>query len=143
MAQYVRLHPERTLSFPLPVFIKLTFRSFQSIFLFQNCSTIIESIRHLSKLYYIYNQWRSKGYCRPGPNIYGRPYWCSRNTFASEIAAPVKMPPPRPPPLCSATDYFIQRRVGHMVSTIQITREEIRCRLPPPPPFLIRHCTVY
>ena len=38
------------------------------------------------------NQRRSWGYCRPGPNIYGRPYWCSRNTFASEIAAPVWAP---------------------------------------------------
>ena len=37
--------------------------------------------------------WRSRGYCRPGPNIYGRPYWCSRNTFASEIATPVKVSP--------------------------------------------------
>ena len=43
------------------------------------------------------------------PNIYGRLYWCSRNAFASEIAAPEKVPPgaafssPSPPPLCSAT----------------------------------------
>ena len=52
-------------------------------------------------------QWRSRGYCRPGPNIYGRPYWCSRNTFAIEIAAPVKVTPPRPsPPPCTATAWF-------------------------------------
>ena len=53
------------------------------------------------------HQWRSKGYCRPGPNIYiyGRPYWYSRNTFASEIAAPVKVRPPHPHPLCSATAF--------------------------------------
>ena len=44
-------------------------------------------------------QWRSRGYCRPGPNIYGCPYGFSRNTFASEIAA---LSPP-PPPLSSAT----------------------------------------
>ena len=31
-------------------------------------------------------------YCHPGPNIYGRPYWCSRNTFAREIAAPSSPP---------------------------------------------------
>ena len=43
------------------------------------------------------SQWRSRvgggGYCRPGTNKYGRPYWCSRNTYVSEIAAPVKAPP--------------------------------------------------
>ena len=33
------------------------------------------------------------GDCRPGPNVYGRPYWCSRNTFASEIAAPAAASP--------------------------------------------------
>ena len=44
------------------------------------------------------HQWRSRGYCRPGPNIYRRPYWCSRNTFANEIAAHVKVPPSPPPP---------------------------------------------
>ena len=38
-------------------------------------------------------------YCR-GQNIYGRPYWCSRNTFASEIAAPVSAAPLSP---CSAS----------------------------------------
>ena len=38
-------------------------------------------------------QWRSRGYFHPGSNIYGRPYWCSRNTFASEIAAPSPTPP--------------------------------------------------
>ena len=39
----------------------------------------------------VLRQWRSKGgITRPGPNIYGRPYWCSRNIFASEIATPVK-----------------------------------------------------
>ena len=50
-------------------------------------------------------QWRSRGYCRPGPNIYGRPYWCSRNTYASAIAAPVKVPAAAPyaPPIL----YFI------------------------------------
>ena len=37
-------------------------------------------------------------YCRPGPNIYERPYWCSRNTFVSEIAT-THPPPPPPPPL--------------------------------------------
>ena len=35
--------------------------------------------------------------------IYGHPYWCSRNTFASKIAAPVKVQPrvtvPLVPPL--------------------------------------------
>ena len=38
-------------------------------------------------------QRQSRGYCCPGPNIYiyGRPYWCSRNTFASEVYPP---PPP-------------------------------------------------
>ena len=39
------------------------------------------------------HQWWSRGYGRPGPNTYGRPYWCSRNTFESEIAAIVKVPP--------------------------------------------------
>ena len=29
--------------------------------------------------------------------IDGRPYWCSRNTFARDIAAPVKVSPPSPP----------------------------------------------
>ena len=38
--------------------------------------------------------WRSRGYCRRGPNIYGRPYWCIINTVASEIAAYLKVPPP-------------------------------------------------
>ena len=28
------------------------------------------------------------GYCRPGRNIYGRPYWCSRNTFAARNCRP-------------------------------------------------------
>ena len=44
-------------------------------------------------------QWGGGGevYCRQGPNIYGRPFWCSRNTFASEIVAPVKAAP-RPSP---------------------------------------------
>ena len=53
-------------------------------------------------------QWRSRGYCRLGPNIYGRPCWCSRNTFASEIAAPVKVPPPPPfaPPLLTCIDPY-------------------------------------
>ena len=41
----------------------------------------------------------SRGYCRPRPNIYGRPCWCSRNTFASEIAAPVNGTPLPPCPL--------------------------------------------
>ena len=31
-------------------------------------------------------------------NIYGRPYWCSKNTFPSEIAAPS---------LCSAIDTIL------------------------------------
>ena len=42
-------------------------------------------------------QRRSRGYWHLGPNIYGRHYWCSRNTFANEIATPL------PLPLCSAT----------------------------------------
>ena len=45
------------------------------------------------------------GICRPEPNIYWRPYWCSRNALANEIAAPEKVPPgaafssPSPPPM--------------------------------------------
>ena len=42
-------------------------------------------------------QWWSRGYCHPGPNIYGHPYWCSRNTFAAQTCPP---PPPFAPPLC-------------------------------------------
>ena len=34
---------------------------------------------------------------------YGHPYWCSRNTFASEITAPVKVLPPLAPTFYSAT----------------------------------------
>ena len=43
-------------------------------------------------------QWRSRGYCRPGPNIYGRPYWCSRNTFAARNCRPCKGRTPSAPP---------------------------------------------
>ena len=32
-------------------------------------------------------------YCRPRTNIYGRPYWCSRNTFQLEIYVPIKASP--------------------------------------------------
>ena len=47
-------------------------------------------------------QWRSRGFCRPGPNrpIYGRPYWCSRNTFAIRNCPPPPRPSPFAPPLC-------------------------------------------
>ena len=37
-------------------------------------------------IYWLGKQWRSREYSRPGPNIYGRGYWYSRNTFASVIA---------------------------------------------------------
>ena len=43
---------------------------------------------------YIAKCRRSRGYCRPGPNIYGCSYGFSRNTFASEIAALSPPPPP-------------------------------------------------
>ena len=49
-------------------------------------------------IYWLGKQWRSREYCRPGPSIYGRGYWYSRNTFASVIATNSPSPP-----LCSAT----------------------------------------
>ena len=56
--------------------------------------------------------------------IYRRPYWCSRNTFASEMVPPPRPPPP--PPFATPLVMVSKERMSHCLLLWSYRRQFIR-----------------